>query len=609
MTDLIDTEVAQVQHEQYAQASAAVGSQVGGRRPMSSAQAYQEAVKQAWARALVHVEPSIQLQRDLCQPEFGKEASHPPSSVARQAEAIASQGVSKRVEKRRSAGLDSIGASSVLSSGSSYSCSSASSSSTQSSTLSLSAKGSKSVLTWASCKLSAAIVSGTSSIIDHVGPPVITLTEMDDFTFQARSTRELSLMGLEDLNSLPRPPEVPCWLQPNVVIDGPTPALEAEQLEGSAGDLSTPSSESLTQPRFFSWEVARTPSRSPLNKRFLCPPPSDARGRANCAGRWWSRRNMGYDFVRPTPRRTVSSPANLNALLPPGDLKLALPEPADSIEVLTMAAAARRINRGSGSPSTRPKIVRFPTEDLASLRSSDLTIDPFPVKVDGQDFDLIGMERDSTGPRSDSDGELEVFINRRMQDTSLTRKPRTRSGSAPPRLRAAGAQHAQQPWSQTIASPLDHLRRTLEQQHLAQKRMRATSSPPPMPSGGLAMRRGAFSGESYLPAEDTDDDDIGSETEHGHACATSSDEEDDGLSTSSSTSESEGEDDDSFTLAPMIVTPGFLESKHLAALQVPVSPTPVKVIYSEDHPQGHSATLLHPNPKRLPPRSSSRLNA
>ena len=140
MTDLIDTEVAQVQHEQYAQASAAVGSQVGGRRPMSSAQAYQEAVKQAWARALVHVEPSIQLQRDLCQPEFGKEASHPPSSVARQAEAIASQGVSKRVEKRRSAGLDSIGASSVLSSGSSYSCSSASSSSTQSSTLSLSAK-------------------------------------------------------------------------------------------------------------------------------------------------------------------------------------------------------------------------------------------------------------------------------------------------------------------------------------------------------------------------------------------------------------------------------------------------------------------------------------
>ncbi len=160
-------------------------------------------------------------------------------------------------------------------------------------------------LDWTRSTFGAALASSSDEEIANPATPVaptITLTQFDDFTFEPMFTVDLHISELDYDSSLPVRGEIACWQQPNVVLD--TEFIAACLADPTTRDFHRATSKSF--PVLFPLEFARAPCRGPIERRKLCTPPLDARGRASFAGRWWSRKDMGYEYIRRASLRKPS---------------------------------------------------------------------------------------------------------------------------------------------------------------------------------------------------------------------------------------------------------------------------------------------------------------
>ena len=332
--------------------------------------------------------------------------------------------------------------------------------------------------------------------------PIITLTELDDFTFEERMTRQLTLTALTHVSSLPVRPAVPCWMRPNAVLDGPNAVRSPIDASGRSTSIRMSG-----------------PSRGPINKRLLCPPPADARGRANFHGRWWSRKNMGYE--RPAPRRTQScSGINLPTLKRLAAASAARRPTLDGRPLVPAGHSASSMGTASNPSSTDFKIITtVPSDTVESHKQFQMGTTQVHVS--------------ESPDKSLADETLEELGNVLSQSLS-------QGGHHDLHLARLGPKRVPSTFASRMGtreamSPLETLQLVLD----AQQRLQETYSeghPVPLPMHELSSRRGAVSGSSYSliassPRRDSQDSD-------------DSVSDDGGLSSSSSGSDSESEDDE-----------------------------------------------------------------
>ncbi|KDN36165.1 hypothetical protein K437DRAFT_59004 [Tilletiaria anomala UBC 951] len=414
--------------------------------------------------------------------------------------------------------------------------------------------------------------------------PTFTLTEPSEDSAEASTTHELSLAELAYMPSLPVRSVVPGWAKMAVAADEPLSSANSSRAEPAAHGNGNSNAAS---PLVFKMPVGHFA----LDKRRLCPPPCDARGRANCHGRWWSRRNMGYDFVRPALRRANSCPGGVAAAVD------------TTGEVVPPSAAGAEIAVLGGEHIVRPKVQRLQPVHLRRTASS---CDPFLVDDALPDLNAAAAAAEARAGVDDLEVNFDLStlptetvcvqkrrpaphsgLDRILQSTAaLERVPNRRASSAisvsggnlgPKRMpsillkngsgnscggnstsfarenagvpRSFAGRHLQFP---PPTSPLEALKKTLlEQQQLQGPRGRATS-PPPLPIGDFNCRRGALSGEpwssrrAHLRGHPQLMDASDSEEDNDDVVMRSDDEDNDdenGLSSSSSVSGSEDEDD------------------------------------------------------------------
>ncbi|KAL9936652.1 hypothetical protein V8E36_004720 [Tilletia maclaganii] len=127
------------------------------------------------------------------------------------------------------------------------------------------------------CEDHTAHISSAVPLVTCITPPMLTLTEYTGFTTEVTMTRRLSLSELSAPPYAPWPPR-----QSRTILCASAAAAASRTI--ARGD-----SDPL---RFMlPWT---------MDKRFMFPLPLDHQGRASFrSGRWWSRRNLGYDYVRP----------------------------------------------------------------------------------------------------------------------------------------------------------------------------------------------------------------------------------------------------------------------------------------------------------------------
>ncbi|KAK0546735.1 hypothetical protein OC845_004450 [Tilletia horrida] len=124
--------------------------------------------------------------------------------------------------------------------------------------------------------------SATRPLVTCITPPVLTLTEHNAFT-DVTMTRRLSLTELS------QPPYAP-W---------PPRATRTALCATAAACASRAVANGEEDPNRFMLPWI-------MDKRFMFPLPLDHQGRASFrSGRWWSRRNLGYEHIRPVPVKFV----------------------------------------------------------------------------------------------------------------------------------------------------------------------------------------------------------------------------------------------------------------------------------------------------------------
>ncbi|CAD6888185.1 unnamed protein product [Tilletia laevis] len=344
-----------------------------------------------------------------------------------------------------------------------------------------------------------------------ITPPMLTITEYNAFT-DVTMTRRLSLTELSQPPYAPWPPR-----QTRAAFCGHAAACVSRTITAGEADPL----------RFMLPWV--------MDKRFMFPLPLDHQGRASFrSGRWWSRRNLGYEHIRPTPvhfvmrKKSTSSSTQAPAPLEDeeeedssnewmsvendvGDETLpseprrqgTLPAPAAGSSIMTIREAALAMAR-AGHERVVARRNSIPPAQVDLISSSQTHPDHVFAHVTDSDSD-VDMDGDEAigNHKGETDAEhraqLQCHRSSPRRSYSPNRIPSIRGRSSSLRRVAVSADDHATP-SNTSTDDLSSTASSPNRRIFAQRWHLASSSP-----GSTRSREQSLDGGSSQDSDDSDD--------------------------------------------------------------------------------------------------------